>query len=146
MSKEIEIIARGVMVRNGHVLLCHNRKKKNYFLPGGHVDLGESAKKALSREMMEEIGLPCTVGRFVGASEHTYVWRGERIFEVNLVFEMKVRGLEPSRPVPSREPKLEFIWWPAAKLTRSKLEPFSLREDLPRWLQRRAGERWSSTL
>ncbi|MFH0953881.1 MAG: NUDIX domain-containing protein [Verrucomicrobiota bacterium] len=143
---EIEILARGVMVRRGMLLVCHSRRKKNYFLPGGHVDLGERAKAALAREIEEEIGLPCSVGRFLGATEHAYLYRRERIFEVNLLFVMRVRGLTVSRPVPSREPKLEFLWLPLSKLLESKLEPFSLREDLPRWLKNLTSDRWSSTL
>ena len=145
MDRSIEIIARGVLVRDGCILLCHNRRKRNTFLPGGHVEFGEGARAALKREIEEETGLPTTVGRFLGASEHTFRYKGERVCEVNLVFELNIRGARASRPVPAAESKLEFSWCPLAKLGRSGMEPSSLRKDLPAWLKKRPPSRWSSS-
>ena len=53
MSKDhsIELIARGVFVRGGAVLLCQNVKHGYYYLPGGHVEFGEAAAVALAREI-----------------------------------------------------------------------------------------------
>lgn len=144
MKKEIEILARGVLVLGGQLLVCHNRRKGNYFLPGGHIEFGEAAKAALKREIEEEIGLPCAVGCFLGAAEHAFRWKGARVCEINLVFEMRVRGLKAGRPVPSMEKKLEFLWAPVAKLAKSKLEPFPLRKQLPSWLKSH-GAPWSSS-
>jgi ADP-ribose pyrophosphatase YjhB (NUDIX family) len=39
----IEVIARGVMFHEEHVLLCQNCKHGYYYLPGGHVEPGEAA-------------------------------------------------------------------------------------------------------
>ena len=69
---EIEIVARGVCVQGGRVLLCHTKGAKNTYLPGGHVDFGESAAASLKREIEEELGLKARVGRFLGAVEHIY--------------------------------------------------------------------------
>lgn len=39
------------------VLLAQAIGEKNTFLPGGHIEFGESAKDALVREIEEELGL-----------------------------------------------------------------------------------------
>ncbi len=54
---EIEVIARGLCIRDGKVLLCRHIKQAYNYLPGGHVEFGESATDALAREMMEEAGV-----------------------------------------------------------------------------------------
>jgi 8-oxo-dGTP diphosphatase len=145
MSKDIELIARGVLVRDGYVLLCHNKKKKNYFLPGGHIEFNESATRALQREIREETGLKSAVGRFLGATEHAFRHKGERLCEINLVFELDIRGARASRPVTSAENKIEFIWLPLRDLSRSRLEPQTLIKDLPDWLKNARSPRWSSS-
>jgi 8-oxo-dGTP diphosphatase len=143
--KEIEVLARGVMVRKGRILLCRNRETGNVYLPGGHIEHGESGKTALGREIAEELGFPAKIGRFLGAAEHTFVHRGRRTCEVNFVFEMSVRGLRAGSKVRSREKKLEFLWVPMSKLSRSALEPRVLRACLARWLNNRSAANWASS-
>lgn len=132
MSADIEIIVRGVAVRGGCVLVCRSRKKGNTFLPGGHIEFGEPARAALAREMKEETGLAVRIGRFLGASEHSFRHKGRRVCEINLVFEMRLGA--SARAVRSQEPKLEFSWIPLRSLPASALQPFTLRLDLPLWL------------
>jgi 8-oxo-dGTP diphosphatase len=145
MSKGIEIIVRGVLVRNGHILLCHNKRKKNYFLPGGHIEFNEGAKLALQREIREETGLKSEVGRFLGATEHTFRNKGQRLCEINLVFEFEIRGARASRLVPSAEKKIEFVWLPLRKLSQSRIKPPTLIKDLPDWLKNDRSPRWGSS-
>ena len=40
--------------------------------PGGKIELGESAKKALDREIMEELDTKISVGEFITTVEHDY--------------------------------------------------------------------------
>ena len=82
------MIARGVFVREGAVLLCQNVKHGYYDLPGGHVEFGESAAEALAREILEETGLRAAVGEMVLASEHVFEARRTH-HEVNLVFHVE---------------------------------------------------------
>lgn len=54
MNQEFEILSRAVIINGDKVLLANMRGKKRYFLPGGHVEFGETATAALVRELDEE--------------------------------------------------------------------------------------------
>ena len=93
MSEErhIETIARGVCVRDGKVLLCLPKDRSYSYLPGGHIEFGETGREALVREMKEETGLDATAGELLGVVESSFVQKGERHCEINLIYEMKLR-------------------------------------------------------
>lgn len=63
----------GIFIKDNKVLLARVRGYSNTFLPGGHIEFGESAKDALKREIEEELGVSCAVGSFLGVVEHK--WR-----------------------------------------------------------------------
>ncbi|MFT4960080.1 MAG: 8-oxo-dGTP diphosphatase [Paracoccaceae bacterium] len=63
MSKQALLGAIAVVVRNDQVLLARRRKDPDSGLwgfPGGHVELGETALAAASRELLEETGVTAT--------------------------------------------------------------------------------------
>lgn len=45
----------GMIIKNNKLLVHETQKFKGYCLPGGHVELGESTKQAILREMKEEL-------------------------------------------------------------------------------------------
>jgi ADP-ribose pyrophosphatase YjhB (NUDIX family) len=117
----VELIARGVLIERGRLLVCRSRKRGHCFLPGGHVEFGETAAAALEREMREELGAPLRAGRFLGVCEASFVQAGRsgrrRHHEVNLVFAMSrppvgsSRAAARGRPkLASIESKIEFDW------------------------------------
>jgi 8-oxo-dGTP pyrophosphatase MutT (NUDIX family) len=134
---QIELIARGVCVVQGQVLLCQSRKAGNTYLPGGHIEFREQARTALEREIAEELGLPSTAGRFLGAVEHTFVQKGKPKAEVNLLFALRIPGLTPATPPPACEAWISFCWAPLTKLGAAHLEPAVLVRALPRWWKTR---------
>ena len=87
----IETIARGVCIVDGKILLCRAKGGKSTYLPGGHIEFGETGREALVREMKEETGLDATAGELLGVVESSFVQKGERHCEINLIYEMKIR-------------------------------------------------------
>ena len=55
-------VATAILRSGDKVLLCHRRADRTWYpdvwdLPGGHVGPEESPREALSRELMEELGI-----------------------------------------------------------------------------------------
>lgn len=146
-EKTIEILVRGVCIRDGRLLVCRSKGAANTYLPGGHVEWGEKAAAGLKREIREELGVRAVVGAFLGAVEHTFMQKGERHCEINLVFSMELPSLSPGHDPEACEHWIDFTWIPMTALGRHHLEPAPLRKLLPCW--EKAGStvaRWGGTL
>jgi len=60
----------GLVVRNGTVLLVHRPKYDDWTFPKGKADGGESDEDCALREVWEETGLHCALGRELEASHY----------------------------------------------------------------------------
>ena len=69
MSEEIRA-AGGVLVRDGKVALVHRPKYDDWTLPKGKLDDGETFEQAALREVEEETGLRCRLGRELPSSKY----------------------------------------------------------------------------
>ncbi len=139
----VEFIARGVAIdrRNGapRVLLCQSRKRGYYYLPGGHVEFGETAADALRREILEEMGIPCTVGPPLQVHECAFHDGKVRRHEINIVFHVEHVGIAGSPqpdPPPSAEKHIAFEWVPLAGIASLDVRPGRARE----WLAAHAND------
>lgn len=143
----IETISRGVCIKGGRVLVCKGRKAGNLYFPGGHIEFGETGRRALEREMLEECGLESKAGAFLGVAEHLFVQEGEDHAEINLVYALDVPAADPETPPSACEGWIAFEWIPAAQLADSAVEPAALRRVVLDWMasQDAAAERVVST-
>ncbi|MBK7403128.1 MAG: NUDIX domain-containing protein [Phycisphaerales bacterium] len=125
-APNIELIARGVAIQHSRILVCRNLKHGYSYLPGGHIEAGEPAAGALSREFLEESGVDIRVGAFALATEQLFEQRGKARHELSLVFHVDpARGAWPD-PFPVLEPKIAFEWIEAAALPESGLLPTAI--------------------
>jgi hypothetical protein len=73
------------------------------------------------------------VRRFIGAVECAYTDGGQENHEINLLFELRVAGLEIDQAPESRESHLEFLWSAPGELEARNLLPAPLIECLLSW-------------
>lgn len=132
----IEWIGRGVLCAGEHVLFCRQTKHGYLYLPGGHVEFGESAARAVEREFEEETGLIVAAGDCCAVAE-VHFRQGSRLrHEVNVVFHVERVGtaLGRDRPwtVESREKGIDFVWLRWDEIAGADVRP----ECLRRWMAR----------
>lgn len=134
----IESIARCVIVRERRVLLCGaigaSGAPEYWYLPGGHIEPGETARDAVAREMIEESATRVQVGECVLVAENhfTQIKRktGDKVrrHEYTLVFVATL----PTSDVHSVEPQITFGWFDLDGIGGVELRPGSHRAWLAR--------------
>ena len=116
----IETIARGVCVQNGRALLCRAKGGATTYLPGGHIEFGETGRQALAREMKEEMNVDATVGPLLGVVENSFIQHGKPRAEINLVYRMEV---PPETAAEAAEDWIDFEWCPLDNLDTANILP-----------------------
>ncbi|MEI7903939.1 MAG: GIY-YIG nuclease family protein [Candidatus Firestonebacteria bacterium] len=124
-TKNVEQIARALIFKNGFLLVAHEKGAANTFLPGGHIEAGESPEEALKRELYEELKLLPAPGVFKEILHHSYTDNRIRKHEVNYL----CRAELPGDCFVSHEEHLEFFLVKATKkeLKKCNLKPPGLR-------------------
>ena len=120
----IETIARGVCIQNGRVLLCRAKGGTTTYLPGGHIEFGETSRQALVREIQEEMGVTAQVGELLGVVENQFVQHGKPHAEINLVYAM---SLPDDTAAIAKEAWIEFEWRNLADLDNANLLPTEMK-------------------
>ena len=118
----VETIARGVAVRDGKVLVCRAKGGKSTYLPGGHIEFGETAAEALVREVREELGVESQAEKFLGVVENSFLQHGRPHSEINLVYALELAPDAANDPV-ALEDWIEFEWREIAELESANLLP-----------------------
>ncbi|MCX6736259.1 MAG: NUDIX domain-containing protein [Candidatus Parcubacteria bacterium] len=124
-----EVIARAIILdeEKKRVLFCSPKDKHYYYLPGGHIEFTETAKKALRRELLEETGVKTTDVQFAfaGTSENTFIQKGQPRHEINLYFTADKITL--GEKMPSKEEHILFSWLPLSEISRFPILPESIK-------------------
>jgi 8-oxo-dGTP pyrophosphatase MutT (NUDIX family) len=150
-KNNIHVLSRGVIIDQDHILLCKTLDLpiSFYFLPGGHVEHGESVETSLLRELMEETGAHCKIKRFLGCLEYSFEPGHSSIchnHEYNFIFEVESESLKSNHKIPQLEKHIELIWVPLHQLSVIDFRAEPLRELVPQWLKTPASDVFRSVM
>lgn len=119
--ENVERISRAIIVNDGKILLCKSAVKNSVgFLPGGHIETGESDETALAREIVEEIGRKITNLKKVSEIKNSYMRDGIVINEILYTFLVKLDSCEN---IISVEDHLKYEWIPIEELSAENFMP-----------------------
>jgi NADH pyrophosphatase NudC (nudix superfamily) len=91
-------VACFIQNEKGELLVCRRAKdpaKGTLDLPGGFVDMDESAEEALIREIREELNLDLSDIRFLQSLPNLYEYSGMTIHTLDLLFSARALDLAP---------------------------------------------------
>ena len=117
------------------ILLIKSHKwKDQYVIPGGHIELGESIKDALKREVKEETGLAIKQIRFICLHQfifdHAY-WKKRHFISFNFAAQTS------SRKVKLNSEAEEYIWVSLGKALKLPIGSYT-RQTIKQYLKIRS--------
>lgn len=139
-NDNIHVLTRAVIIDQDHILVCKTLDLpiSFYFLPGGHVEHGESVETSLLRELLEETGAECKIKRFLGCLEYSFEPGHSSIchnHEYNFIFEVESDTLKKAHQIQQLEAHIALLWMPLAKLSEIDFRAEPLRELISLWLK-----------
>jgi ADP-ribose pyrophosphatase YjhB (NUDIX family) len=126
----IELIVRVVIKRDENILLCKPIDKDYFFLPGGHVEFGDSLEETLYKELSEETGIEkdeISNISLVSHLEQVYGDGDQKRHELNMIYKI---DLLTSREIVSQEDHIEFHWLATSEIEHTKILPNGIKNYL----------------
>lgn len=126
--KRIRTGVKAFIVHEGKILVIKERVERNgekviiHDLPGGGIELGETLKEALEREMMEEVGLKIEIEHPVGGWDFMKGNTEEGVHIVCLGYQCRLVG-EPKIDMtnnPANEDIFDALWMSKDELLNSE--------------------------
>lgn len=129
MDKNLELIVRALIIKNRKILVCRTNGRDYYFLPGGHVEFGETMQEALRRELYEELGAKVVMSKFIGGFENLFEQEGQKKHEVSFIFQVDIDITE----IVSREEHISFYWFTMDEFINENIAPPALKDAIVAW-------------
>lgn len=124
-----ELLVRALIVQNRRILVCQTKGRDYYFLPGGHVEFGETMYEALRRELFEEMGAVVSASQFIGGVENIFQQQGSPKHEISFIFLVDI-DLEK---IVSREDHISFFWFTMEEFIEKNMVPPAMRDAIVAW-------------
>jgi 8-oxo-dGTP diphosphatase len=87
----LRVSGYGIIINEGKILLVNTKSSGKYFFPGGEVEIGETIKEAVNREIWEETGIKVEINEFVSFKENFFYYDPEDVGFQNYLFFYKCK-------------------------------------------------------
>jgi len=124
------------IVRGGNLLVARRAKEPargTLDLPGGFVDMGETAEEGMRRELLEETGLDARSMDYLFSLPNGYDYSGMTIHTLDLFF--RVETDEAAEPQ-AADDAAELLWMPLSQLQPELFGLKSIRHAIELFLAR----------
>jgi nucleoside triphosphatase len=123
-----------IVNKEGKILLTKSHKWfDKYTLPGGHIEVGETMKEAVIREVKEEVGLDVEVAEMLLMQEAIFAvefWKRKHF----IFFDFLCKSKDQQVKLDGRELQ-EYVWEYPGAAFRLNLDSFT-KKTLEKYLQR----------
>lgn len=103
---KFRVSAYGILKKGDKILLQRNPLIKEFSLPGGGIELGETIEKGLAREYGEETGLKVKPKKLLAVTEDFFTYGNENAHSVLIFYEVeKISGTLATNDEDSAEVK-----------------------------------------
>lgn len=120
---------------NGEVLVARRAKepeKGTLDLPGGFVDMHETAEEAVAREVKEETGLSVNSSQYMFSIPNIYLYSGFEVHTVDLFFKCGVKGID--KPT-AQDDVSELLYTKYEQLNPAEFGLLSIRQGIEKLLR-----------
>ena len=123
--ESIELIVRVIIKKDNKILLCKSNEvsQGHYFLPGGHVEFGDSLVDTVYKELNEEIGLEknqISNIKYKDFLENTYGKEDNKSQELNMIF---TADIDSNLEIRSKESHIDFEWIEISEIKNTNFLP-----------------------
>ena len=129
MQNGFELIVRALIIKDRKILVCQTSGHDYYFLPGGHVEFGETMRAALLRELREEMDARVTMSKFIGGVENLFEQNYRQKHEITFLYHVDIDLIE----VVSKEEHIEFSWFSYEEFIENNIVPPALKDAIIVW-------------
>lgn len=107
----VSAVAGFIIDSNERLLMCkraNEPEKGTWDLPGGFVDIGETAEEAIKREVFEELNIKADSLKYLFSIPNEYYYSGFNVRTLDMFFLIKTSDISELSPKDDVE-KAEFI-------------------------------------
>lgn len=126
----------GIIKQKDKFLIMRVNQTSYYHIPGGHIEIGEDSKQALTREIKEEIGCDIQEPRLFAIQENFWERNNRKCHGIEFYYiintkpELDMKDYKRIENDKGEEKVLEFKWVTSEELKDTDLRPSNIKDLL----------------